>query len=105
MFIKPSFKIIDSSLRIIVGPFDGESYDEADVRFFRDTTGMALTGSIVSPIGRYRLKQTMSEYRHLTDVEWKAEYSRIGKDGLDEARTEIKSLKEYEAFLKNKENE
>ena len=105
MFVKPSFKIIDSSLMLVVGSFPGDGYEEADVIWFRDTNGMAFTGSVISPIGRYGyLPNSLDGYRHLSPGEWEAEYKKLGKEGTQRLRNSITEKRDYEAFLKEKEN-
>ena len=103
MFIKPSFRIIDSSLMIVVGPFAGDAYSEADVNWYRDTHGMSFTGSTISPTSRYgNLKKTLDGYRLLSPTEWDEEFKSMNGEEIAAMRNTIKEKRDYEAYLATK---
>ena len=103
MFIKPSFKILDRGLRVIVGPFPGEAFTEEDVIFFRDSFGLSFHSEIISPTGRYgNLKKTLPDCKHFHPDEWEGAFKLLGRKGVAERRSKIKEEREYEEYLASK---
>ena len=98
-----NYKIIDSSLKLVVGPFSSNSYEKEDVVFFRDCHGMAFTGSIIDRTSKYgNLNKTLPDYKQVTPSVWRRMYGKLGSSKLSKMRANIKDKRYYEQFLSGK---
>ena len=98
-----NYKIIDSSLKLIVGPLPSDSYEKEDVIFFRDCHGMAFTGSIIDRTTKYgNLNKTLPDYKQVSPRTWRRMYKKLGSSKLSKMRANIKEKRQYAEFMAEK---